>query len=100
RRVRRFHDMYRNYNFGGKIGWVQKSFADELLFGLSYSDVYDEIQHPAYMKIAFGQKYMTAQSLIPDFNYRKKNLFVQDLDLSVSASYSFGNAKNIDDSYR
>lgn len=100
RRVRRFHDRYKNYNIGAKIGLVQKSFADELLIGLSFSDVYDEIQHPAYMKIAFGEKYMTAESLIPELTYRKKNLFTQDLDFSLAANYSMGDSKNIDDSYK
>jgi len=100
RRVRRFHDRYKNYTFGGKLGFVNTNFADELLVGFTFSDVYDEIQNPAYMKIAFGEKYTTAQSFIPDLSYRKRNLFVENLDFSLAANYSIGNAKNIDDSYK
>lgn len=100
RRVRRFHDRYRNFTLGGKIGVVNKSYADELLLGFNFSDVYDEIQNPAYMKIAFGEKYTTAQSVMPSLSYRKRNLFVDHLDVTLSANYSAGNARNIDDSYR
>lgn len=100
RSVRRFHDRYRNYSIGGKVGFVNTSFANELLLGFTFADVYDEIQHPAYMKIAFGEKYTTAQTLMPSLTYRKRNLFTENLDLSLSANYSFGDAKDIDDSYR
>lgn len=100
REVRRFHDLYRNYTLMGKIGWVNQSFADQLLLGFTYGDEYDEIQHPAYMKIAFGQKYMTSKTMMPNLTYSKHNLFVEDLNVSLTANYNFGKAKSIDDSYR
>lgn len=100
RKIRRFHDRYKNYSFGGQIGFVNTTFANELLVGFTFSDVYDEIQHPAYMKIAFGEKYTTSKSFMPNFIYRKRNLFIDNLDLSVSANYNYGQSKNIDDSYR
>ncbi len=53
REVRRFHDMYRNYTLMGKIGLVNKSFADQLLLGFTYADEYNEVQHPAYIEYRF-----------------------------------------------
>lgn len=100
RRVRRFHDRYKNYSLNGKVGFVNTKFADEFLVGFTFADEYDEIQHPAYMKIAFGEKYTTAQTLMPNLSYRKRNIFVEHLDFSLSANYNFGKAKSIDDSYR
>ncbi len=100
RKVRRFHDMYRNYTVIGKIGLVNKPFADQLLLGFTYGDEYDEIQHPGYMKLAFGQKYTTSKTLMPSLTYQKTDLFVKDLNVSLKANYNFGKAKSIDDSYR
>lgn len=98
--VRRFHDMYRNYTIMGKVGFVDKSFADQLLLGFTYGDEYDQTQHPAYMHIAFGDMYMTSETLMPTLTYRKKNLFAQNLNVSLTANYNFGESSNIDDSYR
>ncbi|SFU60406.1 Outer membrane cobalamin receptor protein [Pustulibacterium marinum] len=100
REVRRFHDMYRNYTLMGKIGFVNKSFADQLLLGFTWGDEYNQVQHPAYMKIAFGDKYTTSQTLMPNLTYRKKDLFTKNLDVSLSANYNFGENANIDDSTR
>lgn len=97
---RRFHDMYRNYTIMGKVGWVNKSFADQLLFGFTYGDEFNEVQHPAYMDIAFGQVHETAETLMPSFTYRKTNLFTTNLDVSLQANYNFGESSFIDDSQR
>lgn len=100
RRVERFHDRYRNYSLMGKVGFVDKPFADRLMFGLTYGDVYDQIQNPAYMKIAFGDKYTTSQTLMPSLTYKKEDLLTNDFNVSLNATYNFGKSKNIDDSYR
>ncbi|HAX15571.1 MAG TPA: TonB-dependent receptor [Leeuwenhoekiella sp.] len=100
REVRRFHDMYRNYTVMAKVGVVNTSYADELLLGFTYGDEYDEQQHPAYMKIAFGQRYGTSETLMPTLSYRKRNLFTENLNVSLTANYNFGESSNIDDSYR
>lgn len=100
REVRRFHDMYRNYTIMGKVGFVDKSFADQLLVGFTYGDEYDQLQHPAYMKIAFGDIYMTSETLMPTLTYRKNGLFTDNLNVSLTANYNFGEAANIDDSFR
>lgn len=100
RRVRRFHDRYKNYTIKGRLGFVNTSFADQLLVDFTYGDEYDEIQHPAYMKIAFGQKYTTSKTLMPGLVYKKDDLLIENLDVSLTANYNFGKSKNIDDSNR
>ena len=42
--VKRFNDTYHNEAVIGKVGWVGKPFADRLLFGFTYSNMYKEIQ--------------------------------------------------------
>lgn len=100
REVRRFHDRYRNFMVMGKIGLVNKSFADQLMLGFSYGEEDDQIQNPAYMKIAFGQKRTTSKTLMPSLTYRKRDLLTDNLEVSLTANYNFGKAKSIDDSYR
>nr|WP_255554195.1 TonB-dependent receptor [Mesonia aestuariivivens] len=97
---RRFHDMYRNYTLMGKVGFVNTAFADQLLLGFTYGDEYNEIQHPAYMDIAFGQVYETSETLMPSLTYKKDNLFINGLNVAVRGNYNFGEASYIDDAMR
>ncbi len=95
-RVRRFHDVYHNETVIAKIGVVNQSFADQLLFGFTYGQEYDEIQHPAYLNIAFGEKYQTSTVIMPSVLYKKYNLFVDGLDFSFAANYNLGGGHNYD----
>lgn len=95
-RVRRFHDMYHNETVIAKIGVVEKAFADQLLFGITLGQEYREIQHPAYMNIAFGEKFHTSTIILPSFLYTKKDLFIKNLDVSMAANYNLGSGHNVD----
>ncbi|MGJ5642084.1 TonB-dependent receptor domain-containing protein [Formosa sp. S-31] len=95
-RVRRFHDMYRNETLISKIGVVNKTFADQLLFGFTLGKEYDQIQHPAYLNLAFGEKYYTSNIVMPSIMYNKKNLFTGGLDFNLAANYNFGGGHNVD----
>ncbi|WP_372937364.1 TonB-dependent receptor domain-containing protein [Seonamhaeicola sp.] len=94
--VRRFHDVYHNETVIAKIGLVNKPFADQLLFGFSLGHEYDEIQHPAYLNLAFGEKYQTSTLIMPSFLYKKDDLFIKNLDFSFAANYNFGGGHNYD----
>jgi outer membrane receptor protein involved in Fe transport len=95
-RVRRFHDVYHNETIITKFGFVNKSFADQLLFGFTLGQEYDEIQHPAYLNLAFGEKYQTSNIIMPSILYSKKDLFINNLDFSFAANYNFGGGNNYD----
>lgn len=95
-RVRRFHDVYHNENVIAKIGFVNKSFADQLLFGFTLGQEYDEIQHPAYLNLSFGEKYQTSTTVMPSILYSKKDLAIHNLDFSIAANYNFGKGNNYD----
>ena len=94
--VRRFHDVYHNETLIAKVGLVNKAFADQLLFGFTLGQEYDEIQHPAYLNLAFGEKYQTSTIIMPSVLYTKENLFTNDLNLSVAANYNLGGGHNYD----
>ncbi len=95
-RVRRFHDVYHNETVIAKLGLVNKSFADQLLVGITLGKEYDEIQHPAYLNLAFGEKYQTSNTIMPSFLYKKKNLFTKDLNVSLAANFNLGGGHNYD----
>lgn len=95
-RVRRFHDKFHNETVIAKLGWVNRPFADQLLLGMTLGQQYDEIQHPAYLNLAFGEKYQTSTILMPSVLYSKRDFLVDGMDVSVAGNYDFGGGNNYD----
>lgn len=93
---KRFHDRYHNEAVIAKVGFVNKPWADRLLAGFSYSNEYAQVQNANLMQIVFGGKLRKSYSLSPSLEYMKRNLFVQNLNLSVIAKYNKTNTQNID----
>ncbi len=94
--VKRFNDNYHNEAIIGKIGLVNKSWADRLMFGLTYSQMYKEVQTGVRQEIVYGQKHRHGNSLIPSLEYAKRNLGLKGLDLSLTANYNRDNTINVD----
>ena len=97
-RVKRFHDGFHNEAIIGKIGIVDKSWADRLMFTLNYSQSYKEIQTDARQMQAFGERHRKGWSLIPSVEYRKHDLFVKGLDFTATGNYTRNFTENIDTS--
>lgn len=93
---KRFHDRYHNEAVIGKIGFVNKPWADRLLAGFSYTHEYNQVQNANLMQIVFGGKLRKSYSLSPSLEYLKRNLFVPNLNLSVVAKYNKTTTNNID----
>lgn len=96
-RVKRFHDNYHNEAIVGKIGVVGKEWADRLMFGFTYSQMYMDIQTGVRQEIVFGGKHRKGHSLMPSVEYRKQNL-IQNLDVSLTANYNKNITNNVDTS--
>lgn len=95
-RVKRFNDTYHNEAIIGKIGLVDKKFADRLILGLTYSHLYKEIQTGVIQKVVFGSKHRKGYSVMPSLEYRKRNFLTRGLDLSLTANYNHNITQNID----
>lgn len=95
-RVKRFNDTYHNEAVIGKIGLVDKKFADRLLLGFTYSHMYKEMQTGVRQEVVFGAKHRKGHSLMPSLEYLKRDLFVKGLDISLTANYNYGLTQNID----
>ena len=94
--VKRFHDNYHNEAVVGKVGLGDKKWADRLMIGLTYSRMYKEIQTGVVQKVVFGEKYRKGNSLMPSLEYRKRNLFVRNLDVAFTANYNRNFTNNVD----
>lgn len=96
RSVQRFNDTYHNEAIIGKVGIVDKSWADRLMFGFTYSQFYKEIQTGVYQETVFGEKHRKGHSLLPSLEYRKRNFFVKDMDVTLTANYNHNITHNVD----
>lgn len=94
-RVERFHDAYRNEAFIGKVGIQDRSWADRLLFSLTYSQMKKEIQNGVRQDIVYGDKHQRAHSWSPQLEWTKHNL-VRGLDLQATLNYSHNVTTHID----
>lgn len=97
--VKRFNDNFHNEAIIGKVGIVNKKWADRMMLGFTYSRMYKEIQTGVRQEIVFGDKYRKGYSVMPSFDYSKRNLFVKGLDLSLTANYNKNMVNNVDTSY-
>ena len=96
--VKRFHDTYHNEAVIGKIGFVDKKWADRLMFGFTYSHMYKDIQTGVRQEVVFGGKYRKGYSIMPSLDYRKRDFFVRGLDVVLPANYNKNMTNNVDTS--
>ncbi|MDE7069231.1 MAG: carboxypeptidase-like regulatory domain-containing protein [Alistipes sp.] len=97
-RVRRFNDTYHNEAVIAKIGAVDRKWADRLVFGMTYSHMYKEIQTGVIQKVVFGQKHRKGHSLMPSLEWSKRDLGVRGLDATLTLNYNHNVTRNIDTS--
>ena len=96
--VKRFHDTYHNEAVIGKIGFVDKKWADRLMFVFTYSHMYKDIQTGVRQEVVFGGKYRKGYSIMPSLDYRKRDFFVRGLDVVLTANYNKNMTNNVDTS--
>lgn len=94
--VKRFHDNYHNEAVVGKLGVVDKAWADRLMFGLTYSHFHKDIQTGVVQEVVFGGKYRDGYSIMPSLEYRKRDLMVKGLDVVLTANYNRNINNNVD----
>ncbi|MBC6110326.1 TonB-dependent receptor domain-containing protein [Pedobacter fastidiosus] len=93
--LRRFNDTYHNETLIANVGVVDKSFADNLLIGITLGENYKEIQTGARPDAVFGQLHRRGNIIMPSLKYKKTNL-IKGLDVTLNANYNFGYEKTID----
>lgn len=97
-RVRRFNDVYHNEVVVAKLGVLDKAWADRLLFGFTWSHMYQDVQTGVRQNIVYGQKHRKGHSLMPSVEYSKRDLLFKGLDVVVTANYNRNQTFNVDTS--
>ncbi|WP_130856985.1 TonB-dependent receptor [Olivibacter jilunii] len=99
-KVRRFHDNYHNETVIANAGVENKSFADQLLLGVTLGKNFSEVQTGARMESVFGAWHRRGNIVMPSVKYIKKDLFLKGLDLRITGNINLGEEQNIDTAYR
>ena len=94
--VRRFHAMYHNEAAILKVGVVDKSWADRLLFGFTGGYEYKQTQNGSTMDWVYGARYTTANTLMPQLTYEKKFNVLKGLHVSLNGNYNLGESYSAD----
>lgn len=94
--VERFHDRYRSAAVKLETGWVNRKYADKLLFGILASGNDKEVQTGATMNTVYGGIIRNSQSVIPMLKYSKESLFVDGLNVSLYSAYNKTRSEVID----
>lgn len=95
-RVKRFNDTYHNEAVVGKVGVVDKKWADRLMLGFTYSNMYQDTQTGVRQDIVYGQKHRKGHSLMPSLEYYKRNLLAKGLDVALTVNYNKNLTTNVD----
>ena len=94
--VRRFNDGYHSFGIKLESGVVAKSWADYLLFGIIASTDKRNVQTGATMDAVYGGVKNNSWSVIPTIRYKKDDLLLSGLSLSLYGTYSMVNTHNVD----
>lgn len=94
--VKRFNDGYQSGGIRLETGITNKSWADYLLAGVIVSKNDKDVQTGATMDAVYGGMKVRSESLIPSIRYKKDDLFIDGLSLSLHGTYSTVNSYNVD----
>lgn len=94
--VTRFNDQYHNETAIVNVGVVNKSYADQLLLGVTLGKSYQEIQTGARLVSVFGGWHRRANIVMPSLKYKKDDFLIEKLNARISANYNLGYEQNID----
>jgi outer membrane receptor protein involved in Fe transport len=94
--AKRFNDGYQSYGVKLETGVVRQSWADYLLVGMIASADKRNVQTGATMDAVYGGVKNRSWSFIPSIRYKKNDLLVPGLSLSLYGTYSMVNTYNVD----
>ena len=95
-KVVRFHDTYHNKAVVAKVGVVSRPWADRLLVGITYSQMYKDIQTGVRQEIVYGEKHRKGHTLMPSLEYAKRDLLLKGLDAAMTLNYNRNMTENVD----
>ncbi|MFV0541768.1 MAG: TonB-dependent receptor [Aestuariibaculum sp.] len=94
--VKRFHDKYTSGAVNIETGFVNKSYADQLLLGITVSKDDNQIQTGSTMSTVYGGILREGETAISTLKYKKNDLFTEGLDAHFRAAYNNIKTNNLD----
>jgi outer membrane receptor protein involved in Fe transport len=94
--VKRFHDGYESGTVQAEVGVTGRKYADKLVVGLIASGNTKDIQTGVTMEQVFGGRISKSNALIPTLKYKKTDLLIKGLDLSLYSAYNMSTNRFID----
>ncbi|MEJ7644726.1 MAG: TonB-dependent receptor plug domain-containing protein [Chryseolinea sp.] len=85
--VRRFHDVYKNYNAKLQAGIIGTAYADQLVLSVLTTGLYDQIQNNLLQAQAYGSAFYKERLVTGSMRYQKENL-IRHFDLSSFLSFN------------
>lgn len=97
-RFKRFHDNYHNETVIGKIGVVNKPYADRMIFSVNVGQTYKDIQTGVTQDVVFGKKNQDTKTFMPSFQYVKRHFLLKGLGVTYTVNYNYNLRHNVDTS--
>lgn len=94
--AKRFNDGYWSAGMRLETGITNKPYADYLLAGIILSKNDNDVQTGATMDAVYGGVKMKSESVIPSIRYKKDDLLLDGLSLSLYGTYNIVNTFNVD----
>jgi len=85
----RFHDRYRSAMVQAELGFTQKKWADVFFIGGGYTAFDKQIQTGNNQMSVYGAALQNGYSYVTTLRYRKNDLFLKGLNLSVFAAHTY-----------
>lgn len=98
--VKRFHDDYFSFIAQLEAGVVNRRWTDAFLVSTTWSTQNKEIQTGNVQTIVYGEARRERESLNMAAQYRKRDLFTDNLDVNLSLSHTLDHSVTMDTAYR
>lgn len=95
-KVKRFNDRYRSESATVRAGFTGRQWADRLMFALTYTDMYKQIQTGVRQEIVYGQKHRRGHLLTPSVTWSKGDIIAPGLNMNFNADYKRNDVENVD----
>lgn len=94
--AKRFHDNYLSVLGQLEVGITNKKWADVLMIGAGYNEAHQDLQTGFDQKTVYGKVERNSYAKSGTIRYKKDNLFVKGLNLSLFAARSKDTYRTID----
>jgi outer membrane cobalamin receptor len=97
-KYKRFNDQFKSYTASLEAGFTNVSWADQLMFGFTYSDLDKGIQTGRTMAFVYGKVKYEEKFAMPSIKFQKKNFLKTGINIDLYGSLNLLRGTTIDTS--